>query len=98
MPTLAVSNGDHHCKNNADEASKGSASLPVRGRVVQSLEVLAQDFREYNVLLGVETCNDRYTAGLDGRVDFGNAIGHTRPHRWNVVSLSVRDRPKPLQK
>lgn len=97
MPTLAVSHGDHHCTNNADGALKGSASMPVRGRVVQSLEVLTQDFREYNVLLGVQTCTDRHTAGLDGRFDFGNAIGHTRPHRWNVVSLSVRDRPKPSQ-
>jgi len=97
MPTLAVSNGDHHCTNNADEALKGSASLPVRGRVVQSLEVLTQDFRKYKDLSRVETCTDRPAAGLDGRSDFGNAIGHTRPHRWNVVSLSVRDRPKPTQ-
>lgn len=50
MPTLAVSPGNHHCTNNADDAAKGSASLPVRGRVVQSLEVLTQDFREYRAV------------------------------------------------
>jgi len=97
MPTLAVSNDDHHCTDNADEAFKGSASLPVRGRDVQSLEILTQDFREFKVRSGVESYADRHAACLDGRRDYGNAIGHTRPHRWNVVSLSVRDRPRPTQ-
>ena len=96
MPTLAVRYADPCLATNANEVYKGPASHPIRDRDIQSLEVLAQDFGKCKIGSRVGACTDRQAVNLDGREDFGNAVGNAvQPHRWNVVCLSVRDRPKP---